>query len=288
MGIFLPMPRLIAHEWTVVLLLGLLAPAAQGRETRAPESRPPELYRLTSADAAVAAGAVGLQVLAHLRFQGMEPIDPQALEAGDLSPLDRWAAGRHHTPSARISDILIVPLVAAPVAASAWEARRGDQGWHPVLVESIILAEALAISSSLNLLARSLRIHPRPLAYPESDAPESEKRKGEASGSFYSGHANAAFLAAVHLAYSHSLRHPESEANAWLWAGGLGAAATVSGLRVAAGKHFPSDVLAGAAAGAFFGWLFPRLHLAGQAPRGIKVSLFPAEGGTRLRLTRNF
>jgi membrane-associated phospholipid phosphatase len=294
------MPGFRAQGWLVLLFLALSAPGAlhaevAARETYSPageaparKAAPPGLFRLTWADAALAAGGAGLQVWAHLRFQGMEPVDPGAPDADDLNPLDRWAAGRYHEPSARISDLLIIPLIGAPLAVSAWGAHREELDWHSVLVESVILAEALALSSSLNLLVRSLRIHPRPLAYPDSDAPESEKRKGEASGSFYSGHANAAFLAAVHLAYVHSLRHPDSDDAVWLWAGGLGAATTVAGLRVAAGKHFPSDILAGAAMGAFFGWLFPRLHLAGPAPGRTKVSLLPAEGGARLHMAHSF
>jgi membrane-associated phospholipid phosphatase len=282
------MPGLRAPGWLVLLCLGLIAPAPLRGEAAAREADPADLFRLTWADAALAAGGAGLQVWAHLRFQDMEPVDPQALDAGNLNPLDRWAAGRHHEPSARISDLLLIPVIGAPAAVSAWGAHRGDHGWRTVLMESVILAEALALSSSLNLLVRSLRIHPRPLAYPESDAPESEKRKGDASGSFYSGHANAAFLAAVHLAYVHSLRHPESDAGAWIWAGGLGAAATVAGLRVAAGRHFPSDIVAGAAVGALSGWLFPRLHLAGPVQGRTKVSLLPAQGGARLHLAHSF
>lgn len=281
------MPRIPALGWLILLFLGFSAPAAVGGERPAPESLPQGVFRLTWADAALAAGGAGLQAWAQLRYQDMKPVDPGTLDAGDLNLLDRRAAGRYHAPSALLSDIVAVTLLAAPVAVSAWEARREGQGWHPVLVESVVLAEALAISSSLNLLVRSLRIHPRPLTYPGSDAPVSEKRKGEASGSFYSGHANAAFVAAVHLAYAHSLRHPDCGADAWFWAGGLGAAATVAGLRVAAGKHFPSDVLAGAAAGAFFGWLFPRLHL-DPGRRRIQVGLVPAADGARLHLARSF
>jgi membrane-associated phospholipid phosphatase len=41
----------------------------------------------------------------------------------------------------------------------------------------------------------------------------------------------------------------------------LGTAAAVGGLRIAAGKHFPTDILAGAAVGSLVGYLVPRLHL---------------------------
>ena len=41
-----------------------------------------------------------------------------------------------------------------------------------------------------------------------------------------------------------------------LYAGAVGVAA----LRVAAGKHFPTDVVAGAALGSAVGWLVPTIH----------------------------
>jgi len=41
-----------------------------------------------------------------------------------------------------------------------------------------------------------------------------------------------------------------------LYAGALG----VSVLRVAAGKHFPTDVLGGAALGTGIGWLVAKVH----------------------------
>jgi membrane-associated phospholipid phosphatase len=162
------------------------------------------------------------------------------------------------------SDALILPFVAAPMALSAWDAYRGSGtesgGWKVFLTEAAVYSEAMLFSSSLNLLVRSTQVHPRPLLY-GSDAPQEQLDKGEASGSFYSGHANGAFAAATYLAYTYPLRHPEFKHGGWLWGGSLAVAATVAGLRVAAGKHFPSDVVVGAAAGSFFGWAFPRMHL---------------------------
>lgn len=93
-----------------------------------------------------------------------------------------------------------------------------------------------------------------------SGPPASERCAREASGSFYSGHANAAFLAAVYLSYTYPQRHPDFRGQAWLWSGSLTVAAIIAGLWAAAGKHFPSDVIVGAAAGALFGWGFPYLH----------------------------
>ncbi|HKP94246.1 MAG TPA: phosphatase PAP2 family protein, partial [Fibrobacteria bacterium] len=76
------------------------------------------------------------------------------------------------------------------------------------------------------------------------------------------------------------LRHPDSEYQGLIWAGSLGAATAVAGLRVAAGRHFLSDVAAGAAIGSLFGWGFPYLHLRSDGAGRLGVgtdgtSLYP-------------
>lgn len=66
--------------------------------------------------------------------------------------------------------------------------------------------------------------------------------------SFPSGHAQAAFCAAVALGIFIRRR--------WAWVGGLIFATLVSLSRIINGVHFPVDVIAGGAIGATTGWLF--------------------------------
>src|SRR5438093_32354 len=76
--------------------------------------------------------------------------------------------------------------------------------------------------------------------------------------SFPSGHASIAFAAAtsyVVMAQREHLPHRGRNA-ALLYVGALGVAA----LRVAAGKHFPTDVLGGAVLGTGIGWLAAKVH----------------------------
>ena len=54
--------------------------------------------------------------------------------------------------------------------------------------------------------------------------------------------------------------YPDSSARGWVWGGCLTAAATTGYLRYAAGRHFPTDILAGAAIGALAGYLVPKWH----------------------------
>jgi membrane-associated phospholipid phosphatase len=200
-----------------------------------------------------------VSIPAQLRYYAMSPADTAALDRNDLWSMDRWAAGYHSGKAGLSSNLIILPLVGLPMAITALEAAQGRQPWGAAAADGVVYAEAMILSSSINLLVRSTAVHPRPLVYGR-DVPASDRLSPEASGSFYSGHANAAFLSAVYFSYTYGLRHPDSRYQGAVWAGSLGAAAMVAGLRVAAGKHFLSDVVVGAAVGSFFGWAFPYLH----------------------------
>jgi membrane-associated phospholipid phosphatase len=240
----------------------LVSPASPARAQKEPPPavlQPAQVLFLGNQDYAWI-GLAALSVIpAQLSFRGMDPVDTNALDRNDLWTMDQWAAGNYSPAAALMSDVVMAPLIGLPMAATALEALRGRQSWGSAISDGVIYAEAMAISSSLVLLVRSTQVHPRPYVY-NRDAPASERLKFEASGSFYSGHSNAAFLSAVYFSYTFSLRNPESPYRGAVWAGSLGAAALVAGLRVAAGKHYQTDVLVGAAAGSFFGWVFPYLH----------------------------
>src|SRR5207245_2202337 len=76
--------------------------------------------------------------------------------------------------------------------------------------------------------------------------------------SFPSGHAALAFAAATsYTVLAGRERLPHRTRNAvLLYAGAVG----ISALRVAGGKHFPTDVAGGAALGAGIGWLVATIH----------------------------
>ena len=64
----------------------------------------------------------------------------------------------------------------------------------------------------------------------------------------------------VFLATVYGKMNPDSSSKDLVWAGCLATASVTGYLRYAAGYHYPSDILAGAALGAFSGWLVPQLH----------------------------
>jgi hypothetical protein len=74
--------------------------------------------------------------------------------------------------------------------------------------------------------------------------------------SFFSSHAATAFAAVAAAGTIASRRH--SDDAPWIWIGGLGLAGTTAYLRVAATRHYLSDVLLGSAVGTAIGMLLPR------------------------------
>jgi membrane-associated phospholipid phosphatase len=198
------------------------------------------------------------RVLAEARS---EPLDLPSVDRAELHPMDRWAAGNYSPSLSSASGVLVFGQSMVPLAFNAWDLYQGRQTWFGAATDFILLQEALAISSSLVSYSKGLlKLHPTPLVY-GSSAPESEKLAKYNVSSFFSGHTTAAFTTAAFSAYTFQLKNPESPLVPWVWGGTMAAAAGVGAMRIAAGKHFPSDVIAAAAVGSLVGYLVPRLHL---------------------------
>jgi len=139
---------------------------------------------------------------------------------------------------------------------SAFVAARGGFG-NGFGDEMLIVVEASAVNMALTQGTKYLFRRSRPWAL--ADAPPRGHHVGsrESVLSFVSGHSSLAFAMAVSVGSLSSLRGDEGKE--WVWATGLTCAAATSYLRVAADRHYLTDVLAGAALGAAVGWVVPRL-----------------------------
>lgn len=173
----------------------------------------------------------------------------------DVPPWDRVALGRWAPGVARVSDASLVGVAALSVGVGAAAAGRSGDALGP----AVVLAESAAVTGLAVDLTKRAVGRPRPY-WSMSDGVGLAEAKADADAfrSFPSGHtaltASLAFTAA---------RMADDADLAPAWVGYTGAGALTVGMasmRVLAGKHFPTDVAAGAAIGAGVGLLVPALH----------------------------
>lgn len=157
---------------------------------------------------------------------------------------------------------------ALAVAADAWSAP-GDAVGARVATDVLVYVETLALASvSVELLKVAVR-RPRPISYRDTAQLGLTQQV-----SFPSGHSTAVAAAATSAATSFALRHPDARARWAVWGFGGALTAGVAAGRVLGGKHFVSDVLAGAALGVACGAFVPWLH---RLP--VTLSVQPSASG---------
>ncbi|OGR82059.1 MAG: hypothetical protein A2901_04475 [Elusimicrobia bacterium RIFCSPLOWO2_01_FULL_54_10] len=187
------------------------------------------------------------------------PCDP-----GSVNSFDRSIIGKQDAVAGTVSHYIVALALAAPVTLDL-----ADQGFNKSFVEDLmVFTESLAINTALSHVARYGVQRPRPVAY---EATPPEIRAGEFL-SFYSGHTATVFtgLSAASMTYGYRYGH-----KVWPWAVTFGAGFAESALRVAAGRHFYSDVIVGAVMGTAVGTLVPYFH---RRHKGSRITLAPALG----------
>ena len=145
----------------------------------------------------------------------------------------------------------------------------------------LVSIEAVMLAADLNQLVKFSFARERPFVHALPDAQKaSTANPADNDLSFYSGHTTLAFSLATSAATVATLRGYR-----WapvLWAVGLPAAAFVGYLRIAADKHYFTDVLTGALFGSAFGVAIPMLHRAQVSAGGVTMQLVPMGSGVAL------
>jgi membrane-associated phospholipid phosphatase len=258
-----------------VLALGAAPPL--GAQQTFPYQLTPGREGVLLAGGAVLLGA-GFAINAELDVLTAEDI--AALDPADINSFDRPATTKWSVPSSNVSDAVLVATVGASLTTIAFA--RGPSA--PVTV-GVMLGETLLIGNGVSQLMKTAIRRIRPYAYNnDPDIPFDKKTTKTARQSFPSGHSINAFASAVFLSTVFAKLQPTSPARPWIWGGSLAAATTVGLLRYQAGKHFPTDVLAGAAIGGVLGWGIPKMH---ESDR-VRVSVAPALEGSMISLSISY
>jgi len=226
----------------------------------------------------------------NYRYTQMEKPEPGDYRSvSELLPWDRPLAGRY-SESADKASKWAVALGVAPLALAGYSYGVGDASGQDAAGFTLMFAQALALQSGINLMVRSMEFWPRPYVYAKDGygsgsrkaIERAEKADAEAYGSFYSGHASAAFTVAVFTGEWFSEMYPQSPFRGVVWAGALSAAALEGVLRIAAGKHYLTDVVVGALVGSGVSLAVIEIHK--KRDERFSLWVYPGAAGLTIRI----
>jgi membrane-associated phospholipid phosphatase len=192
-------------------------------------------------------------------------IRPQQVDPGFCCNKFIWIdrAAVNQTPSKSAKSFSTLGLGAAAAFAIIDPVLTGvrEQNVQSGLVDAIMYSETAALTLALTNVVKMAVRRPRPQAYIDERAhPGVDNPSTDSALSFFSGHASmvgALGATATYLAFARS----KSPLRPWLTLALATSLTTfVSVERVRAGAHFPTDVIAGAFAGAGIGVVVPHLH----------------------------
>jgi len=177
-----------------------------------------------------------------------------SLQTSSINGFDRWAAGLHSEKAANVSNMFFYGSMPLPLLLLADKAIRGDAAKI-----GFLYVEALSVTGILYSGIPAMIDRYRPLTY-SSEVPLDERMSGNNRNSFFAGHVALVGTTTFFAAKVFSDYHPDSKLRPYLWTGAALATGATAYLRHRSGKHFPSDILVGAAVGTLSGILVPHFH----------------------------
>ena len=179
----------------------------------------------------------------------LAPSKPRWTEPNVLDTTMReWLKCENTKTADTISDVLLFGVFLPSFTWTPWIYKEDE----PYRSRLMIGAEAIAYNAVLNQIVKFSVGRQRPYSY-FNDSDEG----GDEYLSFYSGHASTSFSAATSAAYVLSDKASPSM-DIVIWSSSLIVAASVAYLRVAADKHYFTDVLVGAVVGSAIGLVVAR------------------------------
>ncbi len=265
------------------LLAGCIAAqgAWAGEEASAPNAPPPgpKLTPLTydwTVDGIVTGVLGGSTITLLLLDKDLAPLSckwcvPGTID-GNLSKSVTWS--NPHT-AATISDVMefVVPIgVIGFGLIQAYRLDDAEAGWS----DALLIAEATSLAMLGNTIVKYTVGRSRPYVWQGN--PDLYPNATDANVSFFGGHATFVFAAVVSASTLFFMQGMPGAP--YVLGAGLAVATFTAYLRMAADKHYLSDVLVGAGVGSLVGWAVPYLfHRPGRKGPPQAGDVAPAPGG---------
>ncbi len=267
--------------------VGAVAAQRVSAPMRMPANRDQFVYH-SRRDVAITFGATAAWIVAevdkvHLAAHMCNWCDRAPNGADALNGLDSW--GRRalvwHATGRAIAASNIAGLVLAPAASYGldWWAASKDGRRSDAVADAIVISESMAIASDVTDVLKYTIGRERPFVHVLAPlSPATTPQSADNNTSFPSGHTTLAFSLVTSSATIAAMRG-YSRAS-WIWWAGVPAATFTAYFRVAADRHYLTDVLAGASVGSAVGLLVPYLgHRRNRDHRIPAVRVMPTTGG---------
>ncbi len=149
-----------------------------------------------------------------------------------------------------------------------------------MLEDGIVYGEVIFVVEGFDSVLKNTVLRSRPYLYSGDLLPAGTPRDRNDFYSFPSGHSSVAFAAATFGCSTYvRRRHPRLGEALLACAPGYALAVATAMLRVEAGVHFPTDVIAGAGIGTAAGIGIPMLHSDPRSDRTWAPMVAPTRGG---------
>lgn len=267
----------------VLLAVCLAAPARSAADDAPAEPANAPAPRLTPLSYdwtvdGIVTGAVAVSTLTLLLLNSqLAPLDckwcqPGSID-GDLARSVVWSDPTAANTASNVMQFAIPLGVMGFGLAQAYRLDDPAAGWSSVL----LITQATSIAMLMNVIVKYSVGRARPYVW-KGNPDLYPATVSDANVSFYGGHAT--FVFAVVVSGSTLFFMQDMPGAPWVLGVGLAAAGFTAYLRMAADKHYLSDVLVGAAVGSLVGWAVPYLfHRPGRKGPPKAGDLLPAPGG---------
>jgi membrane-associated phospholipid phosphatase len=250
--------------------LGTVAASLIVLVSRTGASEPRELRHDTRVDLAVTATGATWLLVSELLKDSLVPEKCRwcyrADDGGDLlNPYDGWVRHRllwKDTRAAHLASNVALGILepATQLGLTAFAANQaGSPNYFPM--DALLITEATVIAGLLNQVAKFGFARERPFVHFLPRAPNAIREltasPSDDNLSFFSGHTTIAFALATSSATIATMRGYKLAP--LIWGTGLAFGSTIGYLRIAADKHYFSDVMTGAIVGSLVGVGIPLL-----------------------------
>lgn len=226
-------------------------------------------------------GTIGVlgafDIAANLMLGPLSDEDISRLDISDINSFDRCATGMFSYSADHRSDITLFSAIGLGTLFPLYTSYKNAEPQKEVraaLEISVLWLETNLIAELGTDLIKSTVRRTRPFVY-NSEVSQTRKYSTSARKSFVSGHVSLSATNSFFFAKVFSDYYPDSKFRPLVWTVAAAIPAWTATDRVLAGRHFPSDVIAGYILGASCGYLIPHLHKKQNSEQTIELQAAP-------------